>query len=267
MFKCLALMSLVVQFRNPPLPLAAPISPACVVLRVSQLRFFYFSFLFQSKSFLTSWLCSIITACCAESDEGSDHPRDNLNQTTPEILMKSTARLWRELWAGSGLGRQYFRELASWNSAHRKSQLDDSQRRCGTVASFKTSCGVSESSNSKFWELDLKTIYGRICSFCLFAKTKLAIGGPKRLAQYHFLLLWTCHPTSHPRRFVIARHSNVGKSFLIASSVLNVRSRNLAGFCLLNEFIRENGRSGRWASSHNLLVMADWPDWLWNITR
>ena len=34
-----------------------------------------------------------LPACCAQSDEGGDHPRDNLNQTTPEILMKSTARL------------------------------------------------------------------------------------------------------------------------------------------------------------------------------
>ena len=35
----------------------------------------------------------LLPACCAQSDGGGDHPRDNLNQTTPEILMKSTARL------------------------------------------------------------------------------------------------------------------------------------------------------------------------------
>ena len=37
-----------------------------------------------------------------------DHPRDNLNQATPEILMKSTAGLSRELWVGSRFGWQSF---------------------------------------------------------------------------------------------------------------------------------------------------------------
>ena len=37
-----------------------------------------------------------------------DHPRDNLNQATPEILMKSTAGLSRELWVGPRFGWQSF---------------------------------------------------------------------------------------------------------------------------------------------------------------
>ena len=37
-----------------------------------------------------------------------DHPRDNLNQATPEILMKSTAGLSRELWVGPRFKWQSF---------------------------------------------------------------------------------------------------------------------------------------------------------------
>ena len=37
-----------------------------------------------------------------------DHPRDNLNQATPEILMKSTAGLSRELWVGPRFESQSF---------------------------------------------------------------------------------------------------------------------------------------------------------------
>ena len=40
-----------------------------------------------------------------------DHPRDNLNQATPEILMKSTAGLSRELWVGPRFGWQSFSGL------------------------------------------------------------------------------------------------------------------------------------------------------------